>query len=156
GSIYTTWRAHRAGASQRLDALPDLGPALGEYRRNVVALARLCADHGARPLFLTQPCLWREDLAPEDEALLWMGGVGDYQREPGAACCPARALAEGLGRYNEELAAACAEAGADCLDLAALLPRDRTVFYDDVHFNEHGARLVADRVAEALSGSERR
>ncbi|KIX12937.1 hypothetical protein X474_16690 [Dethiosulfatarculus sandiegensis] len=26
-----------------------------------------------------------------------------------------------------------------CLDLAELLPKDTTVFYDDCHFNEGGA-----------------
>jgi lysophospholipase L1-like esterase len=150
GSVYTTWRAHRAGASRWIDALPDLGPALVEYRRNLTLLAEECSRHGVRLLALTQPCLWSERTPPQHEALLWMGGVGDYQKTPGAPYYTSRALAEGMERYNAELRAVCAELDVDCLDLAALLPRDTSVFYDDVHFNEAGARLVAEHVAAAL------
>ena len=35
-------------------------------------------------------------------------------------------------------------------DLAAHVPRDTTAFYDDVHFNESGARIVADLVTRHL------
>jgi len=89
-------------------------------------------------------------MSPEHEALLWSGGVGDYQETPSAPYYTSRALAEGMERYNATLRGTCAELGVDCLDLAALLPRDTSVFYDDVHFNEAGARLVAEHVAAAL------
>jgi lysophospholipase L1-like esterase len=150
GGVYRTWRAHRREASHWLADLPDLGPGLSEYRRNVELLTRISREHGARPLFLTQPCLWSDALSAEEEALLWMGGVGDYQARPGAAYYTSAALARGMRIYNEALLATCAELGADCLDLAAALPRDTTVFYDDVHFNEAGARRVAELVAAAL------
>jgi lysophospholipase L1-like esterase len=150
GAIYATWRAHRAGASRWIDTLPDLGPALAEYDRNVRELARLCSAAGARPLFLTQPCLWSANAPVEHEERLWMGGVGDYQKEPGAPYYTTRALAAGLARFNAALLATCARIGVDCLDLAAVVPPDGAAFYDDVHFNEAGARRVAAAVAEAL------
>lgn len=150
GAIYATWRAHRADASSWIDALPDLGPALAEYDRNVRALARVCSDAGARPLFLTQPCLWTADAPPEIAARFWMGGVGAYQKEPGAAYYTAGALADGMARFNAALVETCAAVGADCLDLAAVVPPDPAAFYDDVHFSEEGARRVAEAVAAAL------
>ena len=60
------------------------------------------------------------------------------------------ALATALGRYNETLLAVCATARIDCMDLDAKLPKDTTVFYDDVHFNEAGARQVAMTVVAHL------
>jgi len=41
----------------------------------------------------------------------------------------------------------CQERRVECLDLAPLLEKDTTVFYDDVHFNESGARKVAQAVS---------
>jgi len=148
--IYTTWRRHRREASRWIDELPDLAPALDEYERNVRAMASLCREAGARALFVTQPCLWSADPTPEQEALFWMGGVGDYQKTPGAAYYTAPALARGLAAFNERLRLVCAELGVDCLDLAALIPPDDAAFYDDVHFNEEGARRVASAIADVL------
>ena len=150
GSIYVTWRAHRAGAVDLRDALPDLEGALGEFRRNCAELARLCREAGAQPLFLTQPYLWSPDPSPEAARLFWMGGIGDYQKAPGAPYYTASALARGMDLYNQALRETCAAEDADCLDLAAVLPRTPEVFYDDVHFNEEGARRVAAAVADAL------
>ncbi|MEM7311321.1 MAG: GDSL-type esterase/lipase family protein [Planctomycetota bacterium] len=150
GSIYHVWRRHRAETPTWIETLPDLAPALEEYRRNVAELARLTRAAGAEPLFLTQPSLWSADAPPEHEALLWMGGVGDYQKAPGAPYYASGALAEGMALYNRALQEACAALAADCLDLAALVPRDTTAFYDDVHFNEAGSARVAGAVAEAL------
>ncbi len=150
GAVYSTWRAHRAAAPRLLDELPDLAPALAEYRRNLALLIEGCRAAGARPLLLTQPCLWSADATPEELALFWMGGVGEYQKAPGAAYYSAGALARGMELYNAALIEVASAAGVDCLDLAALLARDTSVFYDDVHFNENGARLVAEHVAAAL------
>ena len=79
---------------------------------------------------------------------------------PGPAADPERqayyattALARGMAAFNAELLSACREHGIDCLDLAALLPADTTVFYDDLHFNEAGARAVAREMTGFLSGA---
>jgi hypothetical protein len=44
----------------------------------------------------------------------------------------------------------CRERELACIDLAAALPQDETVFYDDAHFNESGARQVANVVVRSL------
>ena len=38
----------------------------------------------------------------------------------------------------------------ECIDLAKTLPKDTTVFYDDVHFNENGAHQMVQIVADYL------
>jgi len=39
------------------------------------------------------------------------------------------------------------------LDLASLLQKDTTVFYDDVHFNESGAEKVSNIIAQYFFNS---
>ena len=61
-----------------------------------------------------------------------------------------RALNEGMTGYNAALLQVCKDRGVECIDLASLLPKDLTTFYDDEHFNENGAARVAEIVAEYL------
>ena len=151
GSVYESWREYRMTTPTPIDGLPDLGAGLAEFRRNVTELTRICQANGTRPIFLTQPFLWSDGAPDEHEALFWMGGVGDYQSAPGASYYTSSVLAAGMAHYNTELAAVCVELGVDCLDLAAVVPQDTSAFYDDVHFNEGGARLVATHLANALA-----
>jgi hypothetical protein len=101
-----------------------------------------------RLILLTQPTLWRADLSDAEKDLLWTGGPGLDRLGPGREYYSASALAEGMRLYNERLLAVCRERGAECFDLAAWIPRDTSIFWDDAHFTEEGAR----RVAELVSG----
>ena len=103
-----------------------------------------------RPVFLTQPTLWRDDLSQEERGLLWMGGPPLDRQEAGAEYYSVGALAGGMARYNQTLLRVCREREIDCLDAASLLPRDTRVFWDDAHFTEEGARRLAERMAEFL------
>lgn len=151
GVIYEIWRRHRREAPRLRQRLPDLGPALAEYADNLRAIARSAARHHARIVFVTQPALWRDGLPPDLQRLLWLGGVGRFQKEAGHEYYSVPALAAGMDAYNRTLLATCRRIpGALCVDLAAALPRDTTVFYDDVHFNEEGSRKVARVLAERL------
>jgi lysophospholipase L1-like esterase len=154
GGIYTTWRAHRRSAGAWLDELPDPHAALAGYRAGLSDLLASCAGHGSELVLVTQPAMWTADLAPEREALLWMGGVGEYQESPGCAYYTAGALARGLALFNAALEAFAREHDLALLDLARALAGDPGCFYDDVHFNEEGARRVARFLAEALAGLE--
>ena len=145
--MYAEWREHRRRATAIRDSMPDLGPALDEYARNVNTLIDLAEQHSVRPLFLTQPVLWKADLAPELARLLWVGRVGEELRPGGQEYYSIGALAEGMRRYNERLMEVCRSRGVECVDLAAALPKDTTVFYDDDHYNEAGADRVAGEVA---------
>jgi hypothetical protein len=151
GSVYVTWRAHRGSARRWRTELPDSGAAQANFRANLEAIEGLCARHGVGLVLITQPALWCADLAPELEARLWMGGVGDFQRSSGCEYYTSGALAQGLALYNQELSAFGHERGLPVLDLAAALASDPRYFYDDVHFNEEGARAVADFLAPRLA-----
>jgi lysophospholipase L1-like esterase len=143
GRFYEQFRTIRRFAP-KVDVLPDLSEALAEYRHNLEAIADLAARRSVRVVMITQPSLWRRDLPPDLDSLLWFGWVRGSRAYYGIA-----ALAEAMDRFNAVLLDVCRER-AECVDLAARLPRDTTVFYDDCHFNENGARLVAAAVAEQI------
>ena len=151
GVAFETWRAYRREAPRLRARLPDLGPALDEYRRNMRALIEAGRASGARVVCATQPFLWRADLPAELADLCWMGGVGPYQERSGSEYWSLGALAEGMALYNRALVELCAELAVACVDLEPLLAKDASSFYDDVHFNEAGARIVADALANELA-----
>jgi lysophospholipase L1-like esterase len=148
GRNYVRWRQHRQQASALRSELPDLEPALLEYARNLHTIVDLARRHSVRLVLATQPVMWHAGLSAGDRALLWLGGVGAFQSEPGHEYYTVEALADGMARYNSVLLEVCAARGIGCADLAAALPRDPSVFYDDCHLNEGGARQVAGLLAE--------
>ncbi len=138
GSMYGPRRAYR---QKRLivDRAPDLGRGQREYAAKVEALVAELRERGVRPIFMTQPVLWRADLPEEQEKLLWLGMLTED-----TFLSTAR-LREAMERYNESLLATCARLGVDCIDLAPLHGRPE-LFYDDCHYNPAGSHAVADAV----------
>lgn len=151
GKAYVTWREHRRRAAAIRRSLPDLSTALAEYARNINTLVDVARSRSARPIFVTQPAMWGDELPPQLEGLLWAGGLGEYMNEPGKEYYSTGALEAGMRLYNETLIRTCRERGAEYVDLAPLVPRDTRAFYDDVHYNEAGARLVAEVLRRRLA-----
>jgi hypothetical protein len=129
--------------------LPDLGSAIEQYRKGVLALSAECGKQGLRCLFLTQPTMWRDDLNQTERDLIWSGGVG----LPGATkgYVSIDDLARAMARYNRTLLDACSSKGLECYDLATHVPKDESAMFDDYHFNENGAHIVAGLLAGYLS-----
>lgn len=146
GRSYVLRRERRRSARFR-DELPDLATALEEYQANVERMIEL-AQGRVQIVFLTQPAMWRDDLPPDLDALLWTGETSPRREPP--VYYSARALAEGLRRYNETLLRVCSTHGLPCLDLEPRVRKDDSAFYDDLHFNRHGAEVVASTVGEFL------
>ena len=148
GSFYVGNRRRRQRAAAILAAPPDLDTALIEYAENLQFIIADAQRRDTDVVLITQPSLYGPDLPPTLRELLWFGRVNG--RGPGNVYYSVDALATALGRYNETLLAVCATARIGCIDLAAKLPKDTTVFFDDVHFNEAGARQVAMTVVAHL------
>ena len=144
------WRRYRTEASRIHDELPDLSRALGNYARRANAIADAAEARGVRAIFVTQPTLWRANLAQAERELLWMGGPPPQAMRSGAEYYSVDALAQGMEMYNEKLRQVCRERGVECIDAAALIPKDASVFYDDAHFTEEGSRQLAALVAARL------
>ncbi|HVN81607.1 MAG TPA: GDSL-type esterase/lipase family protein, partial [Terriglobia bacterium] len=150
GRNLSVWRSHRQGASEYRNELPDLASALDEYSSNISRIIDLGRRHRVQIVFMTQPYLWRSNLAADENALLWFGGVGDFQQFEHQPYYTVRALIRGMDMYNDRLKQVCRQQEVPCFDLASLIPSNTTAFYDDVHFNEGGARQVAHHVANYL------
>jgi lysophospholipase L1-like esterase len=150
GSNVGVWRSHRQSASQIIDELPSLEAPLAEYRTNLQAIIRAASENGADVVFLTQPSLWRPDLTAEEARLLWLGGIGPFQEQPGQPYYSVPALAQAMALYNQTMLEVCQAQGLACFDLAAALPSDTTMMYDDVHFTEAGSARIGELVAQHL------
>lgn len=150
GKIFITWRKHRQQAGEIRETLPDLTAALDEYTRNLNRIIDVAQQQSVRLIFLTQPSLWKPGLSPNLEALLWLGGIGDFQKELGKPYYSTASLEKGMTAYNDTLQRVCRERQVECFDLASKLEKDATIFFDDVHFNENGARKVAGELSRYL------
>ena len=146
---YKTWREHRRRASEIRTELPDITPGLKDYADNINRLITIANQKSVRLIFMTQPTMWRSDLPDDLKALLWFGGVGDFQNEIGKPYYSVEALANGMKQYNDVLLTICRQRGIECIDLS-YLPKDTTVFYDDVHFNESGALKISRVIASQI------
>jgi hypothetical protein len=113
-------------------------------------MVRIAKAKSIRVIVVTQPSMFREDLPAAMKALLWTGGVGDYQLGPGAPYYSVAALARGMAEYNRVSLEQCRELGVECVDLASQLTQDTSTLYDDVHFNERGSREVAQTLARLI------
>lgn len=144
GQNYSRRRQKRQAGPFRSE-LPDLTERLAEYSDNLNQIVDLAAANGVRLIFVTQPTMYRPDLTPAEENLFW-GGAGPGRKY----FYTSQAMIGGMARYNQRMLEVCRQRGVECIDLAAALPKDTTVFYDEVHFNENGSRLVSDVIANYL------
>jgi hypothetical protein len=149
GSTHRRWRELRA-QGKRSSVLPPLGSALDEYERNLREIVQSGRIQAVRVVLMTQPVLWRAGLTDREEALLWMGGVGDFQSRAGALYYEPEALERGMDEYNERLRKVCRDMAVECIDLSTLIPKTTEYFADDCHFTDKAQILLADIVASAL------
>lgn len=152
--VYIRWRLNRQSASEIIDTLPDLGSSLNNYRNNLEHIIDLVKSHGVRLILITQPSLWKNNMERKEKKLLWTGGIGDYQSNSGRYYSTG-ALAKGMSIYNKALINVCKKRNVEYVDLSSIIPKDITAFYDDVHFNENGARLAAKAIFYHLANRRR-
>jgi len=146
GTDFGEFRRQRATAP--VVSLPDLQLALKEYGGRILRIQMECRGLGLRCLFVTQPSMWRADLGAAEKELLWFGWVGQRPNPRGylAVADASRAI----DAFNQRLKDVCNRESLECIDLAPRVPKDTTAFFDDFHFNEGGARIVAQLLAHYL------
>lgn len=152
GAVMANWRANRKVASEYINRLPDLNSALDEWEQMLNLIYTEAERQKINLCFVTQASLYKASLNDYENGLLWMGGIGDYQHKIHQPYYSAAVLDTALQLYNRRLLAFCHnKMNVTCLDVASLLPKDTSVFYDDCHFNESGARKVAGVIARSFS-----
>ncbi len=145
GKWYLAARNARRNARQILDELPDLSSALIQYEKNLNEIIDIAKNSSSRIIFLTQPFIWHKGLTEAEQQLLWFGFAnveGVYYSVD--------VLNRGLMAFNQKLMEVCQKRGIECIDIERLLPKNTSVFYDDVHFNESGCEQVAAIIYDYL------
>jgi hypothetical protein len=56
-----------------------------------------------------------------------------------------------MDAYNQTLIEACRDGGVELYDIAAAVPKDTTIFYDECHLTERGARVFARLLVDWLA-----
>lgn len=120
-----------------ISAPPEgLEEALAVYKQNLRKIISFCRSRDQKVLMLTQPTLYRKDMPEPLRKLLW-----NHVHEKMAYS--EETLAHLVNAYNRAMIEVCRDEGVDCIDLASLLPKDTSVFYDDFHFNSSGCEKIA-------------
>lgn len=109
----------------------DLAP----FQTSIRRIHALTHATGARLILCTQPALYRPDLTPVEQRLLWM--MGNYTPE---------SKRRRMDLINDCIRRMAKELQVTLVDLDRKLPRSTEVFYDDCHFNVAGAQRVAEAI----------
>jgi lysophospholipase L1-like esterase len=127
--------------------LRTLLPTLNEYRQNIERIIQLGRSYNVRVVFLTQPLLY-------EDTEYWKRIEGNfYWINQTKGRISAASYWKLLDIYNKTLLETCAKERVECFDLASAIPHNDSYFYDNGHFNERGAALVAEQVAAFLKQS---
>jgi lysophospholipase L1-like esterase len=139
GLGYVDLRNLRRQAAERVTTMPDLSEHLHEFRKRLETMVELAKAESLRLILLTQPSMWRPNLSIEEEGLLWFGWADELWQ----SYYSTEVLDQMLEQFNDVVLDVCQVGGVECIDVASQLPRDTTIFYDDIHFNENGSERVA-------------
>ena len=116
---------------------------LDSYEDNLRSILGIARAHDAGLVLMTQASTWNSTVDPAASEWHWM-----RLRRDGTFAEDVMDAA--LERYNDVQRRLAEEEGLPILDLAAELPKSLEFFFDDVHFNDAGARHAANQLAEIL------
>jgi lysophospholipase L1-like esterase len=128
---------HRA----KMETLPAALEAYEATLRRIVTASRKA---GVEPIFVPQ-AIQHQFLSEEERRRLWMGAM-----DGGETYVKEEQMLELLVAFNARMRKVAPEEDVLLIDLPALLAREKGLFYDGVHFNENGARLVGRLLADVL------
>ncbi len=114
------------------------------YKTWVERILSKCAATETRCVFVNQPNAYSPEISDELKRRLWMTPVEESYtlRLPDL---------ERIAKvYNTWLITAAARQGMEVCDIAPAIPPTTDYLYDDCHFNEGGARLVASLIARCM------
>ena len=123
----------------------DVAP---EYKALAGKIFEECKKQHYRCVFLTHPTAYSREVAPELKKRLWM----TPPNQPFTVTLDSLIHVSGL--YNDWLYAAAKESGFESCDLGSQIPPTTDYLYDDCHFNEGGAKRVAELLRACIGGSQ--
>lgn len=117
---------------------------LDAYRKRLAVLAELCLKCGARPVFVTQPCLLSD--ARDSVTGVYLGSCR-YNDQSGLHY---RAR---LDQINAATVAFCAERKFTCIRADRLLAPSSAYYYDFFHYTKAGSAEMGKIVASGFSAN---
>ena len=95
----------------------------------------MCRSKKVKPIFITQPVLWRPNISEEGENISHFFGESDL------GSLDTESLYRCMTIFNDTLLKVCKENNVKCIDLAQYSKENW--FYDNCHYNEKGTKEVA-------------
>lgn len=154
GEFYKYLRLKRSKALL-IDSLPDMEKALQNFECLIFAFYEECKKQNLQLFLTTQPTIYKDTMPNFEKQLLWMGGRGNFIDSVSTIYYGSSALKKANEKYNS-LIRNFAQKHHDVLliDLAKLVPKDTTIFYDDCHFNELGCKKVASAIDQEINNQK--
>ncbi len=152
GAFYIGQRLRRINAA-KLDTPPDISECVNAFSYNLKLIAAMARKNHVTLLFVTQGSLYRADLTPDEEELLWFGAkdANPFGEKPPAEYYTAAAMAQMLGEYNRATINVCAAEHVACWITDEHVPKTTESYYDDVHLNIQGSRTLGKSLAAFLA-----
>lgn len=127
----------KAIQSQRITNVPiDLNLALQRYKKDLKKILEHCVSQKQKLLFVTQATIYNGKDFKYEHFLTQH--VDDQKAHD------VKVLAEVMDAYNQTMIKFCKEEGVPCFDIASLLEKDTSTFYDDCHLNINGSKKFAE------------
>jgi lysophospholipase L1-like esterase len=112
------------------------------YGSRIAALIDTCNKNNILPIFITQPCLYGTGIDSLTKVDLASAKVDEGMN--------GRLLSEILKMYNDRLVQVCKIKSTPFIDLASMMPKNSLYYYDQTHYTNQGAEIVAKVVAEKI------
>ncbi|MFT6946099.1 MAG: lysophospholipase L1-like esterase [Vicingaceae bacterium] len=132
-------------SSQKTDQLVDLTDALQDFESNLNEITSIAQTRNIRLVFITQPTLRNSNMTGYEEK------IASYSSpEINSKFLSPIAMEKGLDLFNQKLREISKKDKVELINLAMLLPKDTSVFFDDCHFNKSGSAKVANLIYSEL------
>jgi hypothetical protein len=143
-------RAMRAKATEFRDTVPDSAPLTQAFAANLDAVIQQALQRADHVIVVRQP--WFDNSSPsaEESALFWNGGVGNPQSDNITTYYSDRVLIELLSAIDRTTVEVARRRGLTALNLRDDLPSVVANYYDQFHYTNQGARIVAERVGDEI------
>ena len=124
------------------EILLKLKPDVDRFGERLKEVISICRNANIIPVFLTQPCLFGNKI---DDVTGVNLATFPYRNINGSVLWAEFQL------YNQQTIRICKEQNEKCIDLASLMPKSSSYFYDAIHYNNAGCRKICELVIPELN-----
>lgn len=137
------------GKRERQVVETDIFPGLETYERNLDTIIDLARADGTEVVLMTQPCLLKEQMTPEEYQAMTMvnyEAIGPDRRWSHATA------RRGMEQYNDCVRRLAARRNVMLVDLDKEIPKSLQYFKDEVHYRDTAFEVLADALAASIVG----